>query len=179
MDTPTQAVRRTLGVLCLVTSLFAVACGSPKTASSAPPPPPVLQTDEVGKWRAEFPSAPPREEQKTTASGIDLLIISYTHDTATESVVVGYIDYPKSALNSKSLDGAAEGSASSVKGTVQSKTATSVMGHPAMDVVIRSPDAMMYERLVLRGTRLYTLIGVGESSRPASYDRLLETFFLI
>lgn len=139
----------------------------------------MLQTDEVGKWRAEFPSAPLRQEQKTTASGIDLLIVSYTHETASESVVVGYIDYPKTALNSKSLDGAAEGSASSVKGTIQSKTATTFMGHPGMDVVIKSPDAMMYERLVLRGTRLYNLIGVGVSGRPASYDRLLETFFLI
>ncbi|MGI8807726.1 MAG: hypothetical protein ACR2KK_07790 [Acidimicrobiales bacterium] len=178
MDNTSQAIRRTLAVL-VVASLSAVACSSPSTTSSSPPPAPVLHSDPVGQWRAEFPSAPLREEEKMTASGLDLLIISYTTETAAESVVVGYIDYPKGVLQSKALDGAAEGSANSVKGTIQTKTATSFMGHPAMDVVIKSADAMMYERMVLRGTRLYTLIGVGATSRPASYDRLLETFFLI
>lgn len=177
MDITTQAIRRTLGVLLLITSLSAVACSS--STPKAAPPAPVLQTDDAGKFRAEFPSAPLREETPITEPGVNLVMITYTHETADEGLVVGYIDYPKGGQTAKMLDGAADGSAANVKGKVQSKTPTTFMGHPAMDVVMKAPEGVVHERLVLRGNRLYMLIGTGPSGRPASYDRLLETFFLI
>ncbi len=112
-----------------------------------------------------------------TAAGMDLVLISYKTETAKESVGVAYVDYPGGAQ--LSLDGAAEGSASQINGTIQSKTATTFMGHPAVDVVIKVDGGMVHERLVLRERRLYTVIGASESGRPASYDRLIQTFHLI
>ncbi len=46
-------------------------------------------------------------------------------------------------------------------------------------MVVKTPEALIHERLVLQGNRRYTLVGVGASGKPASYDRLVETFFLI
>ena len=142
---------------------------------------PVLQEVPEGKFSAEFPSAPVREETKTSASGVDLLFISYQTERGGESVIVGYVDYPKGVQLSNVLDGAAAGAAANVKGTIQSRTDTTFMGHPATDVVIKTEDALVYGRLVLRGNRLYTLVGVdvGAPGRPAAYDRLVETFVLL
>ena len=176
----TQAVRRTLGVLLLIGSLSTVACSSATTKTTpAASIPPVVHTDPAGKFTAEFPSAPLREEEKTTVSGLDLLIVSFTTENGTESVVVGYTDYPKNLQMGKVLDAAAQGSADNIKGTLQSKTSTTFMGHPTMDVVVKTPEAMVHERLILRGNRLYTLVGVGATGKPASYDRLVQTFVLI
>ncbi len=175
MDTTTAAVRRTLGVLLLLTSFATVACSSSGAESSASVP--IVQAVPEGQFTAEFPRPPVRQENRVTVSGVDLVIVTYKTDTASESVAVAYVDYPEEALAPNALDGAAEGSAANVGGTIESKTETTFMGHPTMDVVIKVPQGFAHERLILRGTRLYNLIGAGPS-RPASYDRLVETFVL-
>ena len=179
MDTTTQAVRRALAGLCVVASLTAVACSSGSGSTTTAATSPVRQEIPEGQFSAEFPSAPVREEERVSASGLDLVIVTYGVETGKESIVVGYTDYPKNVVLSKVLDGAADGSASQVNGTLQSKTPTTFMGHPAMDVVVKVDGGMVYERLVLRGNRLFTLIGAGGSGRPPAYDRLIETFYLI
>jgi hypothetical protein len=45
--------------------------------------------------------------------------------------------------------------------------------------VVKAPEGTIYERLVLRDHRLYMVMGLGADGRPAAYDHLLETFFLI
>ena len=173
MDT-TQAIRRTLAVLPL--AALAVACSAPLAAPKAPPTP-VMQTIPEGKFTAEFPGAPKFEIKNIVVSGSELPVNMYSVDTAHDAVMVGYVDYPKGSVIT--LDGAAEGTASGVNGVVQTRTKTTFMGHPAMDVVIKAPNVVMYERLIARDRRLYTVMGVAATGKAAAYDRLLETFVLI
>lgn len=172
MDTTTTAVRRALGVLLLVTSFAAVACSSSETGSTASAP--IVQAVPEGWFTAEFPGPPVRQQNRVTVSGVELVILTYKTDTASESVA--YVDYPQERWPPTPW-GAAQGSADNVGGTIERKTETTLMGHPAMDVVIKVPQGFAHERLILRGTRLYNLIGAGPS-RPASYDRLVERFVL-
>lgn len=174
MDNTTQAVRRTLAVLLVSVSFATAACGSEAGSST---PTPVMQTIPEGQFTAEFPSAPIREEETVpTDAGPDVTLIWYRAQLPKETVGIGYVDYPKGVR--LSLDAGAEAAASGLNGTVQSKTTTTFMGHPTVDVVIDTPEGPLYQRLVLRGNRLYTLSGAGESGRPASYDRLVETFVM-
>ena len=139
----------------------------------------MVHTAQDGRFTAEFPTAPEREENTLTAAGLDLVVVSYTTATDDESVIVGYTDYPEGIGGDSVLEGAAEGSAANVNGTIQSKTDTTFVGQPAKDVVVTTDEATVNERIFLVGNRLYTLIGVARSGRPASYDRLLETFALL
>jgi hypothetical protein len=166
----TTQVRRTLGVLLIGVSLSAAACTSTEPAPEATAP--VLQTFPDEAFTAEFPAGPKREVQRTTAAGVEIEFVTYQ----TGDLVVGFVEYPKSL--SGSLDGAVKGAADNVKGTVQSRTDTMFMGHPATDVVIKAPEGIVHSRLVLRGNRLYTLIGAGPSGPPPAYARLVETFVL-
>jgi hypothetical protein len=171
-----QSVRRTLGVLLLGVSLSAAACASTEAEPKASAP--VLQTFPDEAFTAEFPSAPTREEEKQTVNGMDLTFISYE----TEALAVGYVKYPRTIRGS--LDGAVKGAADNINGVVHSRTDTTFMGHPATDVVIKAPDAVVHARFIFRsGDRLYTLIGPGEfgateSLPPPEYSRLVETFVL-
>ena len=173
MDNHTQAVRRTLAVVLLAVSVATAACGSTAESTTSAP---VLQTVPEGRFTAEFPTAPVYKEETFTAAGHTLVLNSYTGETAQGTVAVGYVDYPKGLT--LSLSGAAEGSASSMNGTIQTRSETTFMGHPALDVVVTTPEGPVYARYVLRERRLYTLIGVGADGRPASYDRLVETFVM-
>ncbi len=178
MDTHLRAVRRTLAVLLALTSVAAVACSSSQTAGSKVQQPVAYSADD-GRFKAEFPSAPTREENPVSVAGLDLVIVTYSTQTKKDALTVGYTDYPEVADPAQVLDGAADGSASNVGGTIESKTDTTFLGHPAKDVVISTSDAGVYERIFLVDNRLYMLIGVAQAGRPAAYDRLLETFALM
>ena len=166
----TRNVRRTLGVLLLGVSLSAAACTStdPDADASAP----VVQAFPAEGFTAEFPTAPTREEDKAAAAGVDITLITYR----VGDLVVGYVNYPTTLV--ASLDAAVKGAADNIKGTIQSRSDTTFMGHPATDVVIKAPDGVVHTRMVLRGQRLYSLVGAGKSGPPASYARLVETFVL-
>lgn len=173
MVNDTRAARRTLAVLLLALSFAVAACGSQAESASRTP---VVQTVPEGQFTAEFPTAPVYKEETFTAAGQTLVLNSYMGETAGETVAVGYVDYPKGLT--LSLSGAAEGSASSMNGTIQTRSETTFMGHPTLDVVLTTPEGQVYARYVLRERRLYTLIGVGADGKPASYDRLVETFVM-
>jgi hypothetical protein len=173
----TQAFRRALAGLCAVGCLIAFAVAVAERRSTATALQPVHQDVPEGKFSAEFPSVPVRAEHKLTSAGVDLVMIAYQTETAKESVGVTYIDYPKG--HDLSLDRAAEASATKAKGTIQSKSATTFMGHPAMDVVVDADGAVLQVRLILRDRRLYTLLGASASGGLTSYDRLVKTFLLI
>jgi hypothetical protein len=146
-------------------------------AAAPPAPAPVVQTVPEGKFTAEFPGAPVYKPETVSAAGHDLVMHTYEVEAANQYVVVSYTDYPKGVTTS--LEGAAQGSAAAVNGTIQSKVETTFMGHPAIDLVVNAPDGVIHARLVLRERRLYTVMGVAETGKAASYDRLLETFVLL
>ncbi len=177
MDTHTRAVRRTLSVLLAVAALATAACSSSGSSSTAKAP--VAYTADDGRFTAEFPSSPERDEQQVTVAGIDLVIVSYTTESKNDALTVGFTDYPEVTDVGAVLDAAADGSANQINGTIESKTDTTFLGVPAKDVVISTDGASVYERIFVVENRLYTLIGVAENARPTSYDHLLATFALL
>jgi len=176
MDT-TRVTRRTLAVLLATASLTAVGCSSSPTPSKAAAPIPYTAGD--GRFKAEFPKTPVREENPVSVAGLDLVVVSYSTEGTNEALTVGYADYPQVQDPAGVLDAAAEGSAAKIGGTVESKTDTTFLGLPAKDVVISTTGAGLYERIFLVENRLYTLVGVSPYGRPASYDHLLQTFALL
>ena len=174
MNTASRAIRRTFAVVLAVASLTAVACSS-DSRSTTPTP----FTAEDGRFSAEFPGTPKRDQQQVSAAGLDLVVVLYATETDDESVMVGYTDYPVGMTSEGVLDAAAQGSAQNVKGTITGKTDVTFLGHPAKDVTVTTDDALINERLFLVDNRMYTLLGVAKDSRPASYDHLLETFKLL
>ncbi len=136
---------------------------------------PVLQTSPDGGFQAEFPGVPERQERNSKSSP-DRVIVTYRAKVETGEVAIAYADYPGRNL---SLDRVAGGIGDEIEGTVQSRTDLMVEGHPAVDLVVTTERGTVYERLVVRGIRLYTLIATARSGRPAAYDHLLETFVLL
>jgi len=180
MDQTSRSIRRMLTALLAIAlaSIAAVGCSSAsKSTSTATPSAAFIAED--GRFTAEFPTSPVRGQEAVTAAGFDLVIVMYSTETDKESVMVGYTDYPEGLGSEGVLDGAAEGSAANINGTIQSKTDTTFVGHPAIDVVVTTAEATVHERIFLVDNRLYTVLGVSRSGRPASYDRLLETFALL
>jgi hypothetical protein len=178
MHSATRTVRQAVAVVLAVAALTSVACSSSRDASPTAGES-VPFSAEDGRFRAEFPGTPARQQEQVTSAGIDLVVVAYSAETDDESVMVGYTDYPPSFQSEGVLDAAAQGSAANVGGTIQNSTDHVYMGYPAKDITVTTSEAMINERLFLVGNRLYTLIGVARASRPASYDRLLETFALL
>lgn len=138
----------------------------------------VTATD--GSFSAEFPSQPKREENTQTAAGVNLVVVTYTSSTGKSAVTLSYTDSPVELDETSALNGAVEGSASRLSGTVKANTDTTIVDHNAKDVQIETKDATVYERIFLVGKRLYTIVAASEKrTRPSSYDRLLETFKLL
>jgi hypothetical protein len=175
MDTATRSVRRALAVILAVAALTSVACSSKADTAKAPVP----FTADDGRFTAEFPGTPDRQQEAVTAAGIDLVVVSYSTETDDDSVMVGYTDYPDGFESEGVLAAAAQGSAANVNGTIQSSTDLTFLGQPAKDIVVTTSEAMIHERLFLVETRMYTLIGVARASRPPAYDHLLNTFNLL
>jgi hypothetical protein len=165
------AVRRALAGIGLAVAMVAGAC-SPGGGSAAAP---VLQTSPDGGFQAEFPGVPQRQQRNSTSTP-DRVIVTYKAKIGTGEVAIAYADYPGRNL---SLDRLADGIGEELKGTVESRTNLMVMGHPAVDLVVKTERGTVYERVVVRGIRMYTLVATGRSGRPAAYDHLLETFVLL
>lgn len=167
-----RVLRATLAGVGLAVAMVVGAC-SPGGGSKAPAP--VLQTSADGGFQAEFPGVPERQQRNSTSSP-DRVIVTYKVKVGTGEVAIAFADYPGRNL---SLDRVAAGIGDEIEGTVLSRTDLMVMGHPAIDLVVKTERGTVYERLVVRGVRLYTLIATARSGRPAAYDHLLETFVLL
>jgi hypothetical protein len=178
VDTASRSVRRALAVILAVAvaALASVACSSDSDSATRGPVP---FTAADGRFTAEFPEAPTRQQEAVSAAGIDLVVVSYSTESDDDSVMVGYTDYPDGFEPEGVLEAAAQGSADNVNGRIQSSTDLTYLDHPAKDVVVTTDEATIHERLFLVGTRMYTLIGVARDSRPPAYDHLLDTFKLI
>jgi hypothetical protein len=172
MSKSASAGRRTLAGVGLAVTMVVGAC-SPNGGSSASAP--VLLTPTDGGFQAEFPGLAERQQRNSTSSP-DRVIVTYKAKVGTGEVAIAYADYPGRNL---SLDRLADGIGDELEGTVQSRTDLMVMGLPAVDLVVKTERGTVYERLVVRGSRMYTLIATARGGRPAAYDDLLETFLLL
>ena len=169
---------RTLVAL-LVLSLAPVACGG--DANEAEP-----FTSTEGRFTAEFPTEPERQEQNQTVVGVPLRIITFTSEEGDGAVGVGYVDYPPSVTAAGArpvLDGVPEGAAANTQGTVVSERPTTFLGNEATDYVVRvrQGKGTATARAFLAGNRLYILQAVEEGQRTRSerFDRLVASFKLL
>jgi hypothetical protein len=167
-----HAVRGTLAGVGLAVAMVVGACSTGGGSAAAAP---VLQTVPDGGFQAEFPGVPERQ-QRNSKSSPDRVIVTYKAKIATGEVAIAYADYPGRNL---SIDRLADGIGDELEGTVESRTDLMVMGHPAVDLMVKTERGTVYERVVVRGIRMYTLIASARSGRPAAYDHLLETFVLL
>jgi hypothetical protein len=167
-----RALRGTLAGVGLAVAMVVGACSPGDGSATAAP---VLQTVPDGGFQAEFPGVPERQQRNSTSSP-DRVIVTYKAKVGGGEVAIAYADYPGRNL---SLDRVADGIGEEIDGTVESRTDLTVMGYPAVDLVVKTERGTVYERLVVRGIRMYTLIASARSGRPAAYDHLLETFVLL
>ena len=167
--------------LLLVVATAPVACGGVGSEGATR-----VFTSPDGKFRAEFPAEPKRDEQSQTAAGIALRIISYTSEKDDGAVTVGYVDFPPQVTAGGArpvLDGVAEGAAGHVDGRLVSERFTTFLGSEASDYVIDVKDGKgtATARAFLAGDRLYILQAVEEGKRARSerFDRLVASFTLL
>ena len=158
------------------------ACGGQSGSSATTPTPtatPYVATESG--FSAVFPATPAKQTQKVNQPGINADLTLYTATTNDEQVIVGYEPLPlapqQSEIQSR-LDAGVAGSASNTNGTVLSKSNTTFLGQPAEDAVIQAQGAVVHERIVFFGAKLYIFEGITRSTdaKHPAYDTLLATF---
>jgi hypothetical protein len=157
------------------------ACGSVSSNSATPTPTatPFVATD--AGFSAVFPATPQRQTQKVNQPGINADQTLYVATTNDEQVIVAYQPLPLAPQHDEiqaRLDAGVAGSASNVKGTVLSKSNTTMLGQPAEDAVIQAEGAVIHERIVFFGAKLYVFEGLNRTAdaKHPAYDTLLATF---
>jgi hypothetical protein len=159
------------------------ACGgqSSSTPTKTPTPTATPYVAAESGFSAVFPATPEKQTQKINQPGINTDLTLYVATTNDEQVIVGYQPLPAAPTHDEiqaRLDAGVAGSASNVKGTVLSKSNTTMLGQPAEDAVIQAEGTVIHERLVFFGAKLYLFEGLtrtADAKHPA-YDTLLATF---
>ena len=169
-----------LVVAALAVALAACGSSSPSSATSPTPTATPYVATESG-FSAVFPATPDKQTQKVNQPGINADLTLYTATTNDEQVIVGYEPLPlapqQSEIQSR-LDAGVAGSASNTNGTVLSKSNTTFLGQPAEDAVIQAQGAVVHERIVFFGAKLYIFEGITRTTdaKHPAYDKLLATF---
>jgi hypothetical protein len=172
-----------LSVLALAGAIGLTACGgasSNAASSPTPTPTPPFVAADAG-FSAVFPATPQRQTQNINQAGLNLTVTLYTVTTNDEQVAVAYEALPLAPQGDAiqtGLDGGVAGSAKNVNGQVLSKTNVQFLGQPAEDAVVQAQGAVIRERVVFIGAKLYVLEGITASTdaKHPAYDKLLATF---
>ena len=172
-----------LGVLALAAAIGLTACGgssSSTAASPTPTPTPPFVAAESG-FSAVFPATPQKQTQNVNQAGINVTVTLYLATTNDEQVAVGYEALPLAPQGDAivtGLDGAIAGSAKNVNGQVLSHSSVQFLGQPAEDAVVQAQGAVIHERVVFIGAKLYIFEGITTSvdAKHPAYDKLLATF---
>lgn len=158
--------------------------GATSTREAAPTTPALVDfRSEEGRFRVQLPEQPERSQQAVPVGDVSLTVVFFTVELS-DSVaeVVGYVDYPTEITETDPmvvLDGAANGAAQQVSGTVVSRTPTTANGSPALDFVIEAQGAQVQSRGILVGNRLYLLETVTKEPDPDRFGRLTGSFELV
>ena len=136
-----------------------------------------------GGFRVELPLEPVRQEQtvQSDVGPLQAVLFAATPD-ATSSYSVAYTDYPEAVLQVEPeavLDGAVQGAAANVSGTVQSSTKLTAEGFPAVDYVINVEGGQLQARGMLVDRRIYLLQRAGAQPDEAGFRRLVDSFELV
>ena len=169
--------------LAVATAIGLAACGG--SASSTPTPTPSPSATPFvavdAGFSAVFPATPQRQTQDINQAGLNLTVTLYTATTNDEQVVVGYQPLPLAPQGDAiqtGLDGAIAGSAQNVNGQVLSKANVQFVGQAAEDAVVQAQGAVIHERVVFIGAKLYIFEGITRTvdAKHPAYDKLLATF---
>lgn len=170
-------------VVAVSVAMLLAGCGSTSTGTPtktpAPSPTPFVATDSG--FSAVFPATPARQTQNINQPGLNTTMTLYLATTNDEQVAVAFEQLPAAPQGSAvqtGLDAGVAGSASNTKGQVLSKSPTQFLSQPAEDAVIQAPGAVVHERLVFIGAKLYVLEGITRTvdQKHPAYDTMLATF---
>ena len=136
-----------------------------------------------GGFRVELPVEPVRQEEtvQSDVGPLQAVLFAATTDPGS-SYSIAYTDYPEAVLQVEPgavLDGAVQGAAANVSGTVQSSTKLEAEGFPAVDYVINVQGGQLQARGILVDRRIYLLQRAGPQPDEAGFRRLVDSFELI
>lgn len=143
-------------------------------------------------FSAEFPGPPKPDQRNVSVRGANVAAHLLVLDArGRHSFGLLYADYPASIDVSNPaavLDGAAKGSAGSIKGTLARATPGTALGHPSVDYLItvseRTVNGKKFGALVIRGRsilldhRLYSLLVGTPKDDPTDFRRFVASFRL-
>lgn len=135
-----------------------------------------------GGFRVELPVEPVRQEEtvQSDVGPLQAVLFAATTDPGS-SYSIAYTDYPEAVLQVEPgavLDGAVQGAAANVSGTVQSSTKLQAEGFPAVDYVINVEGGQLQARGILVDRRIYLLQRAGSQPDEAGFRRLVDSFEL-
>jgi hypothetical protein len=136
-----------------------------------------------GGFRVELPSEPESNVQSVPSQAGPLEAAVFTVEVdADTGYIVAYTDYPEEVLEVEPgtvLDGAVQGAATNVSGTVESSTKLTVEGFPAVDYVIAVDGGRVEARAILAGSRIYLLQRAASQPDQDEFRRLVDSFELL
>ena len=170
-----RLLRRLLLVgLATLLSPALVACGDDKEKNAASAKP--AATLKGDGFSVEMPGKPERRVLTAPTAAGPLPITSYLTEDGEEGFSMSVLKLPKGARFD--LDGAVEGAAANVKGTVEDNSKTRYQGFPARDARIANAadnngnKGTVFARMILAKGRLFQLQFVKKgdvTSPPAAY----------
>ena len=178
---PRPTVVFLVGAACL--ACLAAGCASKTTAAQA----------DVSKWKsydkpgfsARFPSAPTRETQHISQSGLNVDLTIYKSDLGTSHYTVSYVTYPSSVDVSNpqnNLNGAVNGALQSSgiqNPRVVKQAATTVSGSPGMEVEASADNGYLFLEAILKDHTLFQVLTANDrNAPPASAQPFIDSVTL-
>ena len=171
---------RALGLVALLLSVsFVGACGG---SGSDTPTAEDLKPFAADGFSVELPGTPQRSEEPVPGS--DLKLVFYSVDANDEYYAISVVDVPEGTP--LDVDGAVEGSAANIGGTVAEKVPVQVDVHDAMDARITGAksngiEGTAFTRVIATPTRLYQILTIergADERQNVTHDRIVASFKL-
>ena len=134
-------------------------------------------TSDEGGFSVLFPAAPRAETQPVNTVAGTIQMHNHTATGGAFEYAVSYADYPEwiaQADPTAALDGAVEGAAANVDGSIASHESIRLSGYPGRDVTIEARqacvEATVRTRIYLVGKRLYMVVVVAPRDQYSESD---------
>jgi hypothetical protein len=147
-------------------------------------------SSEEGGFTLLLPGKPKEQRQPGSTAAGSMDAIMYITEVGGTAFGAGYSDFPGSAANADPqavLEGARDGAAKNINGTVVAEKPIERAGHPGLEIAVEMPagaavpgGAMYRGRIFLVGNRLYQVIYVAlkKDDHPDEYQKLFDSFQL-
>jgi len=143
-----------------------------------------------GGFTVQMPGTPKDQAQSVAQATGDLTVHNFTAEDGNNAYIVSYVDFPSGAIAQNEadtiLDSTVDGSVSSGKGTLKSKSAITQGGYPGRLAEFTTaangqvPATSIKAHYYLVKDRLYQVLAVAPLDRlPAEADKFLDSFKLL